>query len=201
MFEIRHKAVIGLGNPGTQFEFSPHNAGYALVDALAAESGSRFVSGVLPSALVATVTNSDTSLSLVKPTTGMNDSGRAFAEVMSELSLDLPEILVVFDDLSLPLGKLRFRDSGRSTAGHRGLASIFEHVPEHRLLSRLKIGVGPDPGGANRFAYVTSPMPGDRRPLFAAVVATAREATEHWRRHGLSSAMSFYNAGRLSSHR
>jgi PTH1 family peptidyl-tRNA hydrolase len=193
MFEAKHKAVIGLGNLGAAFDLSPHNAGYAVVEALAAPAGAEFASGILACALVAEVTFGDIRLSLVKPTTGMNESGRAFAEVMSKLALDFPEILVVFDDLSLPLGTLRLRDSGRSTAGHRGLASIFEHVPEHRLLSRLKIGIGPDPGGANRFAYVTSAMPEPRRPLFAAGLEIARESVQHWTEHGLSSAMSRYN--------
>jgi len=194
MFEAKHKAVIGLGNPGATFDLSPHNAGYAVVDALAATAGAEFKCGILPSALVTDLTLGDIRLSLVKPTTGMNESGRAFAEVLSRLALDFPEILVVFDDLSLPLDTLRFRDSGRSTAGHRGLASVFEHVPEHRLLSRLKVGIGPDPGGANRLTYVTSPLPEPKRPLFAAALVTARDAAQHWAEHGLSAAMSRYNA-------
>lgn len=193
MLVSKHKAIIGLGNPEARFALSPHNAGHKVVDALAEAAGRVFVSGVLYSAMVAELTVGDIRLTLVKPTVGMNDSGLAFAEAMSKFSLDFPELLVVFDDLSLPLGTIRFRDAGRSAAGHRGLASILEQVPEDRLLSRLKIGIGPDPGGANRFAYVTAPLPEPKRPLFRATIVKAQEAALHWARLGLASAMNGYN--------
>ncbi len=194
MLDYKHKAVIGLGNPGPRFLLSPHNIGYAVADVLAAERKGEFKSGILPSALVAEVTIGDITLSLIKPTTGMNDSGLALNETLSIIGLDFPEILVVFDDLALPMGKMRFRDSGRQTAGHRGIASLFAFVPEHRLLSRLKLGVGPDPGGENRFAYVTSPLPEDRRAHHDRVVAAAAGAVRHWAVNGLTSAMNNFNS-------
>src|SRR5262249_29630308 len=147
-----------LGNMGSRFDWTPHNAGFAVIDRLAATLGGKPNSARLEHATAVDVTVGDVTLTLVKPTTGMNESGKALDEIMRVLDLDFPEILIILDDLSLPLGKMRFRDNGRQSAGHNGVASLFRFVPEHRLLSRLKLGVGPDPGGANRLSYVLSPV-------------------------------------------
>lgn len=194
MTQPKHKAIIGLGNPGPEYRLSPHNAGYAVVDRLAIFASAQFSQTLLPSALTAEITAGDINVTLVKPTTGMNSSGLALKEVLEILGLDFPEILVVFDDLSLPLGKLRFRENGRQHAGHNGVKSLFEHVPEIRLLSRLKIGVGPDPGGDKRYDYVTSPMPDANLYLFGQVTGAAVEAAVVWAVEGLGKAMNKYNS-------
>jgi len=199
MFNVTRKAVIGLGNVGPRFDWTPHNAGFAVLDRLAARLGGTHSSVELEHATAVDVTVGDITVTLVKPTTGMNSSGLALAEIMRVLELDYPEILVVFDDLSLPLGKMRFRDNGRQAAGHNGVASLMSFVPEHRLLSRLKLGVGPDPGGANRLNYVLSPLPESKHPHYEKVLDAAAQAVETWAAEGLLPAMNRYNSKEITS--
>lgn len=199
MIKATHKAVIGLGNPGPRFDLTPHNAGYAVLDALARAHDAEFEKKRLATAETADITVSGVTLTLVKPTTGMNDSGLALRDVLDVLGFDFPEILVIFDDLSLPLGKMRFRDSGRQSAGHNGVKSLFQFVPEVRLLSRLKLGIGPDPGGENRLDYVLSPMPEARRHHYAAVLGAAAEGVQLWTNVGLLAAMNRFNALEVSA--
>jgi PTH1 family peptidyl-tRNA hydrolase len=198
MLKPTKMAVIGLGNVGPRFDWTPHNAGFAVLDRLAARLGGTPGSVELENASAVDVTIGDVTVTLVKPTTGMNNSGLALDEIMRVLELDFPEILIVFDDLSLPLGKMRFRDNGRQTAGHRGVASLLSFVPEHRLLSRLKLGVGPDPGGADRLNYVLSPLPESRRPHYDKVLDAAAQAVETWAVEGLLPAMNRYNSKEIT---
>lgn len=187
------RAIIGLGNMEPQYALSPHNIGFALVEKLAAEAGVAFESGKMREALVADVRIADQEVRLVKPTTGMNDSGRAFAELMVEQGFDFPQVLVTYDDLDLNWGRMRFKQNGPSTARHLGLASVMQWVLNERKVTLLKLGIGPDPGGANRFEYVTRPVPPAVTDLYAAVVAEAAIAASHWVEHGFMSAMNKCN--------
>lgn len=189
------RIAIGLGNPEPKFQKTLHNAGYDTLDAFAAANGLSFVESPEWNALVARgmVDNVDTVL--IKPLTGMNDSGQTAAKVFEQFEADadtLPQYLLVYDDLSMPFGKLRFRDSG-SAAGHRGVQSVIDVWPATRLLPRLKVGIGPDPGGAQRFSYVTDPLGDDLYSLFQTSIASAQEAFAVWVRSGMSEAMNRFN--------
>lgn len=189
------RAVIGLGNVGPRFDLTPHNIGFTALDALAAESGAQFETGKMKSALVAEVTHGDYKLLLVKPATGMNDSGDALAELLNEMDYDFPQIMVIFDDLSLPFGRMKMKNDGsRSSAGHNGVASLITQLPETRMLSKLKLGIGPDPGGANRFTYVLKPVEGDVLTIYQAVAKEASNAVKLWLDESLDALMRRYNA-------
>ena len=189
------RAVIGLGNVGPRFDLTPHNIGFAALDALAAEAGVQFEAGKMKSALVAEVTHSGYQLLLVKPATGMNDSGDALAELLNEMEYDFPQIMVIFDDLSFPFGRMKMKvDGSRSSAGHNGVASLIKQIPETRMLSKLKLGIGPDPGGANRFTYVLKPVEGDVLTIYQAVAKEASTAVKLWLDDGLDALMRRYNA-------
>lgn len=189
------RAVIGLGNVGPQFELTPHNIGFAALDALAAEAGAQFETGKMKNALVAEVKLGDYSVLLVKPSTGMNDSGDALAELLGEMGYDFPQIMVIFDDLSLPLGRLKLKNDGsRSSAGHNGVASLITQLPEHRMMAKFKLGVGPDPGGPNRFKYVLSPFEADALSVYRAVANEAASGIKLWLDNGLDAMMCRYNA-------
>lgn len=189
------RAVIGLGNVGPQFELTPHNIGFAALDALAAEAGAQFETGKMKNALVAEVKLGDYSVLLVKPSTGMNDSGDALAELLGERGYDFPQIMVIFDDLSLPLGRVKLKNDGsRSSAGHNGVASLITQLPEHRMMAKFKLGVGPDPGGPNRFKYVLSPFEADALSVYRAVANEAASGIKLWLDNGLDAMMCRYNA-------
>jgi PTH1 family peptidyl-tRNA hydrolase len=133
---------------------------------------------------------------LVMPSTGMNDSGDALAELLDECDFDISDILVIFDDLSFDWGCMRIKTAGRasSSAGHNGVASLLQHVPEARLLTALKLGVGPNPDGADRKSYVLNPVSLDRLGLYQAVASEAGRCIEQWLERDLIALMNRYNA-------
>lgn len=189
------RIAIGLGNPGPEFQKTLHNAGFDTLDAWAAANGLSFVVKPEWNALAAQGNIGDIDVVLVKPLTGMNDSGETARKVREhfEPQVDtLPQYVLVYDDLAMPFGKLRFRDSG-SAGGHRGVKSVIDVWPSERLLPRLKVGIGPDPGGANRFNYVTRPLGDDLFTLFQSATAQAQEALDVWVRSGMSEAMNRFN--------
>ena len=189
------RAVIGLGNVGPQFDLTPHNIGFAALEALAADAGAQFETGVMKTATVAKLQQSGYELLLVKPSTGMNDSGDALAELLNEMGYDFPQVMVIFDDLSLPLGRVKLKNDGsRSSAGHNGVASLITQLPEHRMMAKFKLGVGPDPGGPNRFKYVLSPFEADALSVYRAVAREAASGIKLWLDNGLDAMMCRYNA-------
>jgi peptidyl-tRNA hydrolase, PTH1 family len=188
------RAVIGLGNVGPRFDLTPHNIGFAALDALAAEAGVQFEAGKMKSALTAEVTHGDYTLLLVKPATGMNDSGDALAELLNEMGYDFPQIMVIYDDLSFPFGRMKMKvDGSRSSAGHNGVASLIAQLPETRTMAKLKLGIGPDPGGANRFTYVLKPVEGDVLTIYQAVAREAGKCVKLWLDQGLDAVFRVYN--------
>src|SRR5262249_7060579 len=154
------KIVIGLGNPGPRYQATRHNIGYAVVDYLAAAPGtsafrSRFQS------LVAERTEDGETVLLVKPETFMNLSGRAVRQIVDFFKLETKDLLVVCDDIALPVGKLRARARG-SDGGQKGLRSIEEQLgtPEY---ARLRIGIGSPDEREDAAEYVLSRFaPGER---------------------------------------
>ncbi len=193
----RRRAVIGLGNVGPQFKFTPHNIGFASLEALASKYAAVFQSGRMKNAMVAELTcTNGADLLLVMPSTGMNDSGDALAELLNEYDFDISDILVIFDDLSLPWGRMKVKTANRdsSSAGHNGVASLLQQVPEARLLTALKLGVGPDPNGANRRSYVLSPIDLERLGLYQAVASEAARCIEQWLEGDLLALMNRYNS-------
>jgi len=120
------RVVVGLGNPGKQYHGTRHNVGFAVIDGLAASpSAGKFQSRF--SAQICEVFEGDQKVLLVKPETFMNLSGRCVRQVVDFYQLPLTDLLVVADDVNLPLGKLRFRPSG-SHGGHNGLRDIQNHL-------------------------------------------------------------------------
>src|SRR4051794_2217986 len=120
------KVVVGLGNPGSRYDGTRHNVGYAVLDLLAespnaGRSQSRFQSDIVE------LREGDSKILLVKPMTFMNLSGQAVRQVIDFHKVELTDLLVVCDDINLPLGKLRFRSKG-THGGHNGLRNIQEHL-------------------------------------------------------------------------
>ena len=137
------KLIVGLGNIGDKYVFTRHNAGFMLLDSIALNAGLNFQENTKLKSLIAKFISGSETYLLVKPTTFMNLSGEAVRAVVDYYKIRLEDILIVFDDVSLELGKLRFRPTG-SDGGHNGIKSVIKHLGTSNI-SRLKIGIGPQP--------------------------------------------------------
>jgi PTH1 family peptidyl-tRNA hydrolase len=184
------KLIVGLGNPGKKYDGTRHNVGFAVVDALAAAPGverpqSRF------DAQVAEWRADGEKVLLMKPGTFMNLSGRAVRQAVDFYHLELADVLVVCDDMSLPLGKLRFRARG-THGGHNGLRDIQNHLGTTEY-SRLRIGVDA-PGQGEAVDHVLGRFrPGERAAIEDALAA-AVQGVDLWVRQGIEKCMNQYNA-------
>jgi PTH1 family peptidyl-tRNA hydrolase len=182
------KVVVGLGNPGGRYVGTRHNVGFAVVDALAeSPQASRFQGRF--QAQVAELIDDPHKLLLVKPETFMNLSGRAVRQLLDFYQVPLEELLVVCDDINLPLGKLRARARG-THGGHNGLRDIQNHLgsPDY---GRLRIGVGaPEEEAVD---YVLGRFRPGERPVIAEAVQAAAQAVMVWAHQGLEACMNQFN--------
>ncbi len=132
--------VVGLGNPGAKYAGTRHNVGFMALERLAAQEGSAFRNQPKLHGLLAEVGQGERRLRLLMPQTYMNDSGRSIRAALDWFSLTAENLLVVVDDMDLPLGRLRLRQSG-SAGGHNGLRSTISHLGTQDF-PRLRIGIG-----------------------------------------------------------
>lgn len=132
------KLIVGLGNPGKEYEQTRHNAGFMVMDALADDLGVS-INQVKFKGLYTKTKIKGEDVVLLKPTTYMNLSGEAVGEVMRFFKIDVEDLLVIYDDLDLPTGKLRIRDKG-SAGGHNGIKSIIQHVGTQNF-KRIRVGI------------------------------------------------------------
>ena len=146
------KLVVGLGNPGKKYVGTRHNVGFAILDLLAAGPGVGSFQDRFDSQLAEWFTDSGEKVLLQKPDTFMNLSGRAVRQVLDFYQLPVSDLLVVCDDINLPLGKLRFRARG-THGGHNGLRDIQNHLGNTEY-SRLRIGVDAPAGGREAIDHV-----------------------------------------------
>jgi PTH1 family peptidyl-tRNA hydrolase len=186
------KVVIGLGNPGPRYEGTRHNIGFAVIDYLAAApSVSPFRRRF--DAQVAEISEGQESVLLVKPETFMNLSGRAVRQVVDFYKIDVPDVLVVCDDIALPLGKLRARARG-SDGGQKGLRDIEQHLGTQEY-SRLRIGVDAPGEHLDAADHVLSRFKPGERAAVEEAIATAAQAVLLWLRQGIDVVMNRVNAG------
>ncbi|MGE5529992.1 MAG: aminoacyl-tRNA hydrolase [Patescibacteria group bacterium] len=180
--------LVGLGNPGERYSQTRHNAGFLVLDALARRAGVRF-SRRAADARSATVRLEGRHVVLAKPQTYMNASGTAVAGLVRRHAIPLERLLIVSDDMDLPLGALRLRRGGGS-GGHHGLDSIIAALGT-KDFARLRLGVGRPAGGA--VDHVLGRFSPDERERFQQAVARATEAVLLFLRDGLEAAMNTYN--------
>lgn len=181
--------VVGLGNPGRQYEGTRHNVGFMVLDRLAAQAGVVFESKPKWQSHIAKLPGS--GVLLVKPQSFMNLSGRPVREIVSFHKWAPENMLVVYDDAALPLGKLRFREKG-SAGGHNGIKSLIDHFGGDGF-PRLKFGIGgPDPG--NMTGHVLGNFPAEERELLENTLARAVAAVQLALSQGLTPASNLYNS-------
>ena len=185
------KVIVGLGNPGRQYAGTRHNVGFDVIDLLAqSPKAGRFQSRF--QAQVAELLEDDLKLLLVKPETFMNLSGRCVRQVLDFYQLTPDDLLVVCDDINLPLGKLRVRARG-THGGHNGLRDIQNHLGTTDY-ARLRIGV--DAPGEDAVDHVLGRFKPGERPVIEDAVTLAAQAVGVWLRQGVEVCMNQYNAGK-----
>lgn len=180
------KLVVGLGNPGPEYEQTRHNVGFAVVSFFAAQHGitlrRRKFDGIYGEGRF-----DAESVGVCLPQTYMNLSGHCVAAFSRFFRLSPAELLVVHDDLDLELGQLKFAHD-RGAAGHRGVTSIIESLGT-RAFDRLRVGIGRPPKGADPAEYVLHPLGKDAQVAARSVIERAAEAIECYLREGLTAAM------------
>ena len=169
------KLVVGLGNPGRRYARTRHNLGFLLLDRIAEVRGIRIGDDRCES-LVGRGEWERESLVLAKPQTYMNNSGVAAAALLRRFRVRGADLVVAYDDLDLPFGRLRIRCGG-SAGGHRGLASILQHVADRDFV-RLRMGIGRPPAGVDPVEYVLSRFSAEEQQSLEEVLSRAEEALE-----------------------
>ena len=183
------KLVLGLGNPGPRYAGTRHNVGFRVVEELARRRRISFA-GPECNALVA----EDDRLTLAAPQTYMNRSGHAVRCLRERRGFEIEDLLVVYDEIHLPLGTLRLR-AGGSPAGHRGLESVLESLGTDRV-PRLRLGVGGDsgpPDGADLVEFVLEDFGAEETEQAQRMIERAADACELWTAEGAQAAMSRFN--------
>ena len=183
------KVIVGLGNPGRKYQGTRHNVGYEVIDLLAqSPNASGFQSRF--QAQVAELLDDDLKLLLVKPETFMNLSGQCVRQVLDFYQVEPAELLVVCDDINLPLGKLRARARG-SHGGHNGLRDIQNHLGSTDY-SRLRIGV--DAPGEDAVDHVLGRFRTAEQAVIEDAIRLAAQAVVVWAHRGIDACMNEFNA-------
>jgi PTH1 family peptidyl-tRNA hydrolase len=183
--------VVGLGNPGTEYSAHRHNIGFRVVETLARAHGLTFSRQKHARARVADGHIRGRQVILVKPQTYMNKSGTSVSRVCQAFKIAPERILVVYDDLDLPLGRLRLRPEGGS-GGHKGMRSIIQSLGTQSF-PRLRVGIDRPPGRMDPADYVLQPFSEDEQGSLDGVTEAASAAIECWIADGITAAMDRFN--------
>lgn len=184
------RAIVGLGNPGSRYAHTRHNVGFMLLERLAERWKITFDREKYQ-ARIAAVQVAGETLWLVQPQTYMNESGRAVAPILRRHVHDTQKLLIVYDDIDLPLGRLRLRARG-SAGTHRGLASVLTATGTQEI-PRLRLGIGPKPEGVDLADYVLSTFTPEEKPKVEEMLRRAEEIVILWLEQTLEAAMNVCN--------
>ncbi len=152
---ISLKCIVGLGNPGSKYTYTRHNIGFLAIDALAEKHGIKLTESKFK-ALFGTGTINGERVVLVKPLTYMNASGEAVRPLLDFYKIETEDMLIIYDDLDLPLSKMRLRSKG-SAGGHNGVKSLIQHLGTQEI-KRLKLGIGRPPAPIQVIDWVLMPF-------------------------------------------
>ncbi len=185
------KLIVGLGNPGIEYQFTPHNMGFLAVDRIAEQLGVR-VNNRNCHAQTARAVLEGHEVVLAKPETYMNLSGTSVRELVERHEVQ-PErdLIVIYDELDLPFGSLRVRPRG-SSAGHNGIASVIGALGTQEVM-RIRLGVGPDHAVSDGARFVLSQFKKAQYPVLDQVLDAAAEAVRVMLKDGVQAAMNRFN--------
>jgi PTH1 family peptidyl-tRNA hydrolase len=185
------RLIVGLGNPGIRYQRTRHNAGYMAIDELA--RGTPLVLwSVCCQSLTLEAALGTHRVVLAKPLTFMNRSGPAVRLLLEVFRIDPKEMVLILDDLNLPLGRIRIRERG-SSGGHNGLESVIETLNSDEIL-RVRLGIGEDDMPEDKSGFVLSDFPPSREAELKVMITKAAQAVNTLLDDGVTRAMSVFNA-------
>jgi len=187
------KVVIGLGNPGKEYQGTRHNIGFAVLDELAARYGNDLPRLAHEAAIREIHINAEKTL-LVAPQTFMNLSGRSVSSLVRFYKLAVNQLIIICDDLNLPVGKIRFRANG-SSGGQKGLKDIINHLGTESV-SRLRVGIGQPNGKMDISRYVLQKFGSDDRETIEQAIQRASDGIEGWISEGIEPVMTRFNGSK-----
>ena len=190
------KLIVGLGNPGDEYRFTPHNLGFLTIDRIANGLGieirNRQCRALTARATIAGTMAAGEPVILAKPETYMNLSGLSVRELVAEHQVDVQrDLIVIYDELDLPLGAIRIRQRG-SSAGHNGMESILSALNTDEFL-RIRLGIAPDHKVVDGVKYVLTPFRRAQEKVVDEVLDTAVQAVEVILKEGPAAAMNRFN--------
>ena len=184
------KLIVGLGNIGSKYTFTRHNIGFMLADSIAINNNLSFKENSRLKCLITNLRNGYDDYLIIKPTTFMNLSGEAVRAVMDYYKIPVEDVLIVYDDLSLELGKIRFRANG-SDGGHNGIKSIIKHLGTQNV-ARLKIGIGPQPNLPSE-VFVLQNFSKEELEALKPVLAKSKDGITCYYKEGIAAAQNRFN--------
>lgn len=184
--------IVGLGNPEPKYDKTRHNIGFAAIDALARQSQISLSENRRFQALSGESASSSGRVRLLKPLTYMNRSGQAIRAAMDWYKLPPESVLVIYDEMDLPLGRLRLRLSG-SAGGHNGMKSAIAHLGTPDF-PRLRIGIGRSDGEKDSISHVLGKFTPQETLLMSEVMQLVVDTVQYSLKHGVEKAMSLYNS-------
>jgi len=185
------KIIAGLGNPGEKYKNTRHNVGFMVTEALASKYNVKGSFNSKFNAIVGKGVVKDIEVLIVQPLTYMNLSGEAISKIMNWYKVDIADLFVVFDDVSLDMGKIRFREEG-SAGGHNGIKSIISCCCGQNF-PRLKVGIGPNPGEHLWTSYVLEKFTAEESEILKKIIPLSVEAVEDYLLSGMNFAQNKYN--------
>jgi peptidyl-tRNA hydrolase, PTH1 family len=184
------KLIVGLGNPGKQYEKTRHNVGFDTIDELSIQLNINLdqlkFKGLLGIGFVGTE-----KVLLLKPLTYMNLSGESIRAVMDFYDIDVKDLVVIYDDLDIPVGKMRLRQKG-SAGGHNGIKSTIAHLGTQEF-NRIRIGVDRPQNGMSVSNYVLSKFTPEEQPIIQEVIKKSADACQSWLKQPFLQVMNEYN--------
>ena len=183
--------IIGLGNPGKEYEKTPHNVGFMMVDAIAKANNIEFRLEKKHEAMIGSGIICGEKCYLIKPMTYMNLSGSAVRSFVEYYNIPLEDIVVIYDDMDLPTGKLRIRTNG-SSGGHKGMKSIIENLKSNEF-SRIRIGIDKPKPGVQVVDYVLHKLTKAEMSLLEPTISKGPEMIETTIKQGINCMMNIYN--------
>ena len=192
------KAIVGLGNPGAAYKGTRHNVGFAVVDEIARRGSIAFDTGPADALIARRRADAGRGFSraddvlIVKPLTFMNDSGQAIGELIRYFKIEIADVLVIVDEVQLPLGRIRARARG-SAGGHNGLKSVLAHLGDQ--FARLRIGVGRGDARRDLADHVLARFDKDEAAEAERMIARAADASDTFITSGIAAVMNGYNGG------
>ena len=184
------KLIVGLGNIGTKYTFTRHNVGFMLADSIDLNNNITFRENSRLKCFMTNLRNGIDDYLIIKPTTFMNLSGESVRAVVDYYKIPIEDVLIVYDDLTLELGKLRFRANG-SDGGHNGIKSVIQHLGS-KDIARLKIGIGPQPSVPSE-VFVLQNFTKDELEILKPTLSKAKDGLECFFKEGISIAQNKYN--------